>query len=142
MYSEPHTEPGFQRVVWQIGSNHHKKLSSKAVFMCNICTWVYFCTPYANLHPRCILCHVNGVLRKYTRVQKYTWGAKILRANLPLLSRWSKLKLNPRVFLHPCANTAHEHGSSFRAFISFHIEGQTITAHHKDKFCLFVYFQA
>ena len=28
--------------------------------------------PRVFLHPGCILCHVNGVLRKYTRVKKYT----------------------------------------------------------------------
>ena len=34
-----------------------------------------FCTPGANLHPGCILCHVNGVLRKYTGC-KNTPGCK------------------------------------------------------------------
>ena len=45
---------------------------SKAMFMCNICTRVCLCTLDVNLQPGYMLCHENGVLRKYTRVQNYT----------------------------------------------------------------------
>ena len=54
------------------------------------------------MHPGCILYHVNGVLKKIHL------GAKILLgANSPLLSRWSKFKLNPGVFLHPSVVSAY-----------------------------------
>ena len=36
---------------------------------CTICTPVYVCTRGANLQPRCIFGHVNGISRKYTREQ-------------------------------------------------------------------------
>ena len=59
---------------------------------------VYFCTPGVNLDP----VYVFNAMRT---VQKIHPGA-----NLPLLSRWSKLKLNPGhgFFLHPGVFCAYE----------------------------------
>ena len=75
---------------------------SKAKFMCNICTRVYFCTLGVNLHPGCMLSHENGVLRKYCRVQNYT-GCKFAPT-----FQVKQIELHPDVFLHPCVFCAYE----------------------------------
>ena len=68
--------------------------------------------PGAKLHPGCIFCHVNGVLRICTRVKNlHCIGCKFAPT-----FEVEQIYLDPGTNLHPGANCAYEHGLSVEVF--------------------------